>query len=91
MVGQNEVPAFVNLGALREEGLAKLSGGEFEGYFLLRCELGRSGPSRFQFTSQRLGLPTNENQILPRGSTAQGVIEMADDEALESEPNKCVE
>jgi hypothetical protein len=91
VVGQDEVPAFVNLGALGKEGLAKLSGGEFEGYFLLRRELGRSCPGRFQFTPQRLGMPTNENQILPRGSTAQGVIEMADDESLESEPNKCVE
>jgi len=81
----------MNLGTLREEGLTKLSGGEFEGYFLLRRELGSPCPSRFQFTSHRLGLSANENQILPRGSTPQGVVEMANDEALESEPDKNVE
>jgi hypothetical protein len=91
VVGQNEVPAFVDLGALREEGLAKLSSGELEGNFLLRCEPGRPRPGRFQFTPQRLGLTANENQILPRGTAAEGVIKMADDEALESETNQCVE
>jgi hypothetical protein len=91
MMGENENFGFFPSGAFLEEGHAQLAGGEFQGFFFGCGELRSSRLGVLDAKSRAARLGDDEAGIGLGTPSAQGVVEMADDEVFETGPQKRVE
>jgi hypothetical protein len=91
MVGEDETFGFFPGGTFLKEGHAQLAGGEFQGFFLGCGKLCSSRLGMLNAKSRAARLGDDESGIGIGASSAQGVVEMADDEVFETGTQKRVE
>jgi hypothetical protein len=91
VVGEEESAAAVASRTFCEERVAKLAGGEFEGFFIRGGVSLRFGSGGFEGESSLQGMPADEGGVRAGGLPAQVMIEVADDEFAEAEALQRVE